>query len=140
MHAEAHNPSRLEVIPQPECLALLARNNVGRLAIIWDDEPLILPVNYTWDGSAVLFRTDPGTKLDASKDRPIAFEIDGVDPDTRRGWSVIVKGHGRAVGPHQLAAHLLAEPVLSPWVPGPKHYWIRIDPREMSGRRIVSSP
>jgi nitroimidazol reductase NimA-like FMN-containing flavoprotein (pyridoxamine 5'-phosphate oxidase superfamily) len=105
--------------------------------MIWEDEPLILPVNYTWDGSGVLFRTDPGTKLSASKDRSVVFEIDGLDADTRRGWSVIVKGRGRAVGPHQLAADLPAEPVLWPWAPGAKHYWVRIDPHEISGRRIV---
>jgi uncharacterized protein len=139
MHAEAHGSSRLEVIPHSECLSLLAANEVGRLAMIWEDEPLILPVNYTWDGSGVLFRTDPGTKLSASKDRPVAFEIDGLEPDTRRGWSVIVKGRGRAVGPHQMASTLGSEPEVWPWVPTAKHYWIRIDAHEISGRRIVAS-
>ena len=137
MHADARASSRLEVIPHPECLALLAANEVGRLAMIWEDEPLILPVNYTWDGGGVLFRTDPGTKLSACRDRPVAFEIDGLEPATREGWSVIVKGRGRAVGPHQMASTLGAEPSVWPWVATAKHYWIRIDTSEISGRRIV---
>jgi nitroimidazol reductase NimA-like FMN-containing flavoprotein (pyridoxamine 5'-phosphate oxidase superfamily) len=105
--------------------------------MIWEDEPLILPVNYTWDGGGVLFRTDPGTKLSACRDRSVAFEIDGLDPANRRGWSVIVKGRGRAVGPHQMAATFSSEPSVSSWVPSAKHYWIRIDAHEISGRRIV---
>ena len=137
VHADFHLRAQMEVLTLDECTALLEANQVGRLAMIWEDEPLILPVNYLWDGVGVVFRSDPGTKLDASRNRPVAFEVDGLDHATRRGWSVIVKGQGRSVGPHQLADPHQPPPTLWPWAPSAKHYWIRIEPREISGRRIV---
>jgi hypothetical protein len=39
--------------------------------------PVILPVNYVVDGDAPVFRTDPGTKLDAAAEgAAVAFEGD----------------------------------------------------------------
>jgi nitroimidazol reductase NimA-like FMN-containing flavoprotein (pyridoxamine 5'-phosphate oxidase superfamily) len=44
---------------------LLAERHLGRLALTDPDGPVIFPVNYAVDEGAVVFRTDPGTKLDA---------------------------------------------------------------------------
>lgn len=35
----------LEVLSEEECLGLLASNEVGRLAVVVDGQPLIFPVN-----------------------------------------------------------------------------------------------
>ena len=38
--------SDLEVISEAECLQLLERHHLGRIAVVIDGQPLILPVNY----------------------------------------------------------------------------------------------
>jgi uncharacterized protein len=41
----------------------------------------------------VVFRTDPGSKLDAAAERElVAFDVDAADEATRTGWSVVVRG------------------------------------------------
>jgi uncharacterized protein len=54
---------------------------------------VIFPVNYVFDQDLVVFRTDPGAKLDAATAwESVAFEVDAVDEATRTGWSVVVRG------------------------------------------------
>ena len=54
---------------------------------------MIFPVNYVFDQDLVIFRTDPGSKLDAATERElVAFEVDATDEATRTGWSVVVRG------------------------------------------------
>jgi glycerol-3-phosphate dehydrogenase len=54
---------------------------------------VIFPVNYVVDRDLIVFRTDPGSKLDAATEREsVAFEVDAVDEATRTGWSVVVGG------------------------------------------------
>ena len=86
----------LQSLSVDECVELLAGRSVGRLAVnIEGDGPLVTPVNYVWSGSAVVFRTDPGTKLDALAHGPISFQVDEIDPIHRSGWSVLVRGTSR---------------------------------------------
>ena len=49
-----------------ECRKLLGERHLGRLALVDADGLVILPVNYTLDEGSVVFRTDPGSKLDAA--------------------------------------------------------------------------
>jgi nitroimidazol reductase NimA-like FMN-containing flavoprotein (pyridoxamine 5'-phosphate oxidase superfamily) len=125
-------------IPREECLALLAETSVGRLAFVDGDWPVILPVNYALDGETIVFRTDPGLKLANVPLRNVAFEIDGVDPDTGTGWSVLVRGHTfeitRAI---DRRSTVRLELPLHPFAPGEKVHWIQIEADEISGRRLV---
>jgi Pyridoxamine 5'-phosphate oxidase len=52
----------LEELSLTECLALLTSHRVGRVAVVVDGQPVILPVNYRTDDGTVVFRTDAGTK------------------------------------------------------------------------------
>ena len=70
--------ARMEVMAQDECVRLLAQGSVGRLVAVSGGEPLVVPVNYVWDGAGVVFRTDPGTLLDTAMSGPVAFEIDAA--------------------------------------------------------------
>ena len=48
-----------------------------------------MPVNYVLDAEAPVFRTDPGSKLDAAAESaPVAFEVDAAEEVIRTGWSV----------------------------------------------------
>jgi nitroimidazol reductase NimA-like FMN-containing flavoprotein (pyridoxamine 5'-phosphate oxidase superfamily) len=130
--------SRLEVIPYDECLKLLERTSVGRIGGVWDGEPHVVPVNYRWDGSGVLFRTDPGLTLKAVAEGPVVFEVDGYDSAAHTGWSVIVRGRGREVDASEAADALRkAHTDLEPWAPGSRDHWVRIEPDVVSGRRIT---
>jgi len=75
-----------------ESRALLARNQVGRLAFAHRDRIDIEPIHYTYADGWLYGRTTPGAKLEAvSHDRWVAFEVDEID--ARFDWrSVVVKG------------------------------------------------
>ena len=82
----------VEWLDRDECLRLLAADEVGRLAVVVGHAPMIVPVNYRLDGDRVVFRSDPGTKVDYGLRSPVAFEIDGIDRAAHTGWSVVVTG------------------------------------------------
>ena len=87
--------SGLVIIERAECFDLLAREEVGRLAVVVGGRPEIFPVNYVVEGDGVVFRTDPGTKLAGAIRGPVAFEVDHLDRATRTAWSVILHGHAQ---------------------------------------------
>ncbi len=129
----------LEEIPEEECLALLAGEEVGRLAVVDAGAPLVFPVNYTLDGRTVAVRTDAGTKLDWATLGRVAVEVDSIDPDSRQGWSVLVQGVGRDIttGVDEWSDHVRGG-ALAPWVAGEKAHWIAVATPTFSGRRIRS--
>ena len=99
--------------------------------------PVVFPVNYFFDEGVEVFRTDPGTKLDLAPSAYVSFEIDGWQPDTGEGWSVVVKGicHDITVPSDARAQRMHYWPV-SPVAPGAKEHWIGIWANEISGRRF----
>jgi hypothetical protein len=129
-------------LDRPECLRLLAATGIGRIAVSvteWDTPPVIRPVNYVFDESSqsVLIRSALGSKLHALlRSAKAAFEIDGIDPAERVGWSVIIHGVTEEItNPAELGR--VAGLGLEPWAPGDKGHWIRIRSNTVSGRRIA---
>jgi hypothetical protein len=97
---------------------------------------VIFPVNYVFDQDLVVFRTDPGSKLDAAAEREaVAFEVDAIDEATRTGWSVVVRGSLAEITDPADLARLRALP-LYPWAPGEKTRYVRVRPLSITGRRI----
>ena len=129
--------TRIEWLDHHECLRLLAADEIGRLAVLDGHTPIILPVNYRLDGEAVVFRTDPGTKLDRGPRAPASFEIDQFDREHRTGWSVVVVGRLEEVTPYDASTmervNLLP---VDPWVEGDKAHWMRLMPTRITGRRV----
>lgn len=128
---------RFEKLTTQECLDLLGRHHLGRLAFV--DRvgvvPQIIPVNYVLDGDVVVFRTDPGSKLAAAiRGAPVAFEVDGVDEQQRVGWSVVVRGDASEVTEATELDRLRQGPLV-PWAPGAKSHYVRV-PGRVTGRRI----
>jgi len=123
-------------LTKSECFELLAREQLGRVAVVDDRGPMIFPVNFVLDRHMVVLRTDEGTKLNAAiKGSRVAFEIDGADPVTRTGWSVLVRGEAVEVTDPAELARLRKLP-LHPWAPGAKAHYARILPATLTGRRI----
>ncbi len=127
----------LEVLDERDCLALLATQSFGRLAVVREGLPEIFPVNYVLDGRTVVIRTQTGLKLTHASLARVAFEVDRIDPESREGWTVEVKGLGEDVtdAGDPWSASALAAPV-DPWVPGPHDHTIAISHPTFSGRRL----
>ena len=134
-------PEGLEVLGEDECMALLAANEVGRIGVVADGQPLIFPVNYVLVDRYVVVHSDLGAKVAGAALRLVAFEIDGFDAATSSGWSVLVQGMG-----HDLTdavdhtSERLRSVEVSPWAPGPKPRLLRIEVTEVSGRRFQGGP
>lgn len=125
---------RLDALTEPECLELLASQAIGRVAVAdFGTAPLVVPVNFLLDAKSVLFRTDYGSKFRMAvlSERPVSFEVDGVDPGRRTGWSVLIQGSATEVSEEDLSSSSLAT-----WAPGTKPHWVRIDIERITGRRI----
>jgi nitroimidazol reductase NimA-like FMN-containing flavoprotein (pyridoxamine 5'-phosphate oxidase superfamily) len=129
----------LEELSENECLLLLGRHTIGRLAVTSGGRPALFPVSFRRDGSSIVFRSDQGTKLDAiADDDLVAFEVDELDDRSRSGWSVVVTGTAVEVtDPEELEA--LKRRRIEPWAPGAKARYVRIVPDAITGRRIVRS-
>jgi nitroimidazol reductase NimA-like FMN-containing flavoprotein (pyridoxamine 5'-phosphate oxidase superfamily) len=116
---------------------LLDEHEVGRIGVLVNSAPEIYPVNYRTDDRTILFRTEAGTKLDGLERSPsVCFEIDGIEPATRTGWSVLVKGRARALV-HADEVVAASRHPLDYWSIGPKPHWVQIVPQEVTGRRIM---
>lgn len=136
MPGEASSPAQgLEDLSVDECLELLERSYLGRLAFVRDGVPQMLPVNYRFHEGSVVFRTGYGTLLDTVHLSRVAFEIDALDPATHSGWSVVVHGKAQEVtDPAELER--LRELPLRPWAPGARDHYVRILGSAITGRRI----
>jgi nitroimidazol reductase NimA-like FMN-containing flavoprotein (pyridoxamine 5'-phosphate oxidase superfamily) len=129
---------RLQALSRPECLELLARHNLGRVAFTERALPAIRPVNYALVGSHVMLRTDVeglGRRLDG---QIVAFEVDDVDNVMETGWSVVVTGTARLVRDTGELVRHEAVPLVT--MAGPGHEaTVCIAPGDITGRRIRPS-
>jgi len=126
-------------LDRAECERLLALHDVGRLAVVADGAPHVVPVNYaTPGGGVVVFRTAAATILTEASLREVAFEIDEVDRATHSGWSVEVRGFGRDIADAVDAesVRLRGLPLVT-WVPGERQQWFKIVPATVTGRRLT---
>jgi hypothetical protein len=121
-------------IPRHECLDLIRGEPVGRICILENGVPLAFPVNYkvTVEGNdlGIVMRTAPETTIGHSHGAA-SLEVDRIDLDAGRAWSVIVRGQLRP---------LLGEP--GPVDPEPilrtgRTRWMMLDVSAVSGRRFV---
>lgn len=119
-----------------ECLALIGRSGVGRLAFIGDEGPVIHPVNYLVEGETIVVRTSPYTLLARHATQQMAFEVDELEPALRLGWSVLVVGEAAPVDDPDEARALEESGRLRPWASGQRRMFLRLMPTKITGRRI----
>jgi nitroimidazol reductase NimA-like FMN-containing flavoprotein (pyridoxamine 5'-phosphate oxidase superfamily) len=132
---------QLRVLSEEECASLLRGARLGRLAFAVEGHPTIFPVNYIYDGTSVVVRTASGLKLQEAPMRPAAFEIDDAGADGSWGWSVVVHGPCfDASSSIDEVSERLRELPLRPWAPGAREHWLRIVPRQVTGRAFGPAP
>ena len=126
------NRVQLEPLDRNECMMLLHDRSLGRVGVKIADEPVILPVYYAVLDDDIVFRTGPGTKLDAAVlGTKVAFEVDNAVPP----WSVLVTGHAHEIREH--AERVRASARLGhDWPAGERDRLVRIRAEHVSGRRI----
>lgn len=129
-------PGALVRLSEDDCWELLGSRGVGRVVLVDGQRAEILPVNYVISSGTVVFRTGTGGVLGrgALWGRRVAFEVDRIDPQTERGWSVVVQGELRQAGGPD--ASVLGESV-RPWASGDKPVVATILAESISGRRIA---
>ena len=127
----------IEVIDRDDCLELLRARGVGRIGIVVAGQPLILPVNYSVLDETIVFRSAPGSKLTAGPRSPACFQIDDFDESACSGWSVMVVGRLEEVDERDTEQLRRAGAVgLRSWAPGERDHWMRLFPRQITGRRV----
>ena len=127
----------VEVLEQVECLELLGRSSIGRVAVSMGAVPSVFPVNFALLDQAIVFWTSTGTKLDtAMRNAVVAFE----GRRSRRGLpgriSVLVVGIADELRDPVLIDRVKHLPV-APWAEGPREHVVTIQPEVISGHRIV---
>lgn len=131
---------RLRHLSQEECVGLLGREQLGRVAVSIGALPVILPVNYAVFDGALVLRTAPGTKLSAAlMGAVVAFEIDNTDAHHASGWSVLVVGHAREIRDDATLERLRRLPLES-WVADHRDHFVEIAIEQVSGRAFGEVP
>ena len=120
-----------------ECLTLLRRKQVGRIAMATPAGLRILPVSYSVVEEQVVFRTLPyGEIANNVAGAEVAFEVDELDESLQKGWSVMAAGKCNPIeDPAQV--HLIRstdDPV--PWADGQRNLYFRIDWTTLTGRQV----
>ena len=119
-----------EILSESECWDVLANETVGRLAVVSKGRPDIFPVNFGCDERAIVIYSNMGHKLLSASGAVVAFEVDRADPRSKMAYSVVL--HGPAtVEPGDEEGFAWS---------GPKDFQIRIDPLEVTGRRVSFRP
>lgn len=87
-----NGPPKFFDLSRNDAIALLRRNDVGRLAFSFHDRVDIEPLSYVLDGDWIYGRTSPGTKFATiGHSRWVAFQVDEIK--NRFNWtSAIVHG------------------------------------------------
>ena len=137
---ESEPGQELTEIGEDECFALLQGQRLGRLAIVRDGRPEIFPVNYAMDGRTVTIRTATGVKLTYASLARVAFEAEDIDPVTREGWVVEVRGLAEDItdAGDRWSEHARAAGV-DPWVKGKHERYLAISHAQVSGRRLSNA-
>jgi len=134
-------------LTEGECWHLLESVSIGRVVFTQRAMPAIRPVNHLIDGRMIIIRTHQGAAIasralgesaDGLRKLPgsvVCYEADELDPARHTGWSVITTGLARLVtDPADIARYSAA---LEPWIASEMNQVIAIEPRFVSGLRLV---
>ena len=123
-----------------ECRRLIVPGGVGRIAFGTISGPVVVPVNFAVLADTLVIRTAEGTVIDGHADEQVALEVDHIDEALCQGWSVLVRGPAHRVAHPAELRRLQEDAAVWPWPGGERDVYVRIIPREITGRRIELRP
>jgi len=109
--------------------------------VAWNapDGPELVPINYSYYNKTIVFRTVPdGVLSQLARRTNVAFEIDGLDEETRTGWSVVVRGAAERVTQDFDLGELWTKAGPVPWAVGNRTLAHRHRPSTITGRQVVA--
>ncbi|MEC3953733.1 pyridoxamine 5'-phosphate oxidase family protein [Nocardia sp. CDC153] len=122
-------------LPVDTAMWLLGSVKYGRIVFSRYALPVIRPADHIVDDSQIIIRTDVGISFSPDS-QAVAYEADSIDPNTRRGWCVIVTGIAETITEPDELARL--QPLLSPGIAGPHGRILRIRPDIVTGIEIFT--
>lgn len=127
----------LESLDREDCLRLLATQTLGRIGITVRALPVVLPVNFALLEDSVVFRTIPGTELDAATNNAVvAFEVDSYEFSGSSGWSVLVIGNATRLPDDDVNGAEALE--IDAWpLDGQASHFVSVESAQISGRRFT---
>jgi uncharacterized protein len=134
------NDQMLDQLSTDACIDLLRIHQVGRIAVVVDHFPIVMPVNYrlveTREARWLVFRTRSGNEIDRGAVNA-SFQIDTIDVAHRSGWSVLVRGQLSHLD-DELVSRLGEQLDPLPWVPG-RDSWLALQATQVTGRHLRTS-
>jgi hypothetical protein len=129
---------RLQTIDRYDAWRLLTEAAAGEAIarIVWSSRgnPAIVPVNFTVADGALWFQVAVGSRL--ARECPgqrVLVEVDQVHAPSRTGWSIVVTGPATTM-PAADDPGLLGG--LQVWPRGDRQELVRVEPDEVTGRRL----
>ena len=127
--------SRLAELTAYDCWGLLESEEIARVAWHGATGVAVVPVSFTVVDGALWFRTSPYSALGREcGGQRIVVEVDHIEPATHSGWSVVVAGAAELVDLEDVPEMLVH---LQAWPAGHRPLFVRVQPVEVSGRRLV---
>jgi nitroimidazol reductase NimA-like FMN-containing flavoprotein (pyridoxamine 5'-phosphate oxidase superfamily) len=131
----------LAELSRDACLDRIAGAEVARVAVCTPLGPRIVPVNFTFDGHHILFRTTPYSELGTyARDADVAVEVDDIAEDLTRGWSVLVIGRAAMVEDPAEIRRIRERHDPTPWASGRRSLYVRVPVRDVTGRHLLGVP
>jgi uncharacterized protein len=122
-----------------QCEAVLRAGVVGRVAVWADDEPHVMPMNYSVvDEAIIMCTTLDGVLGRHARGAKVAFEVDYFDYGYHRGVSVVARGVIEVVEDPGEMAHIRSVWAPRPWAGGDRSLVLRLRWSTLTGRQLGS--
>jgi uncharacterized protein len=119
------------------CEALLRTTVAGRMAFSTPTGLHVLPLNHSVVGDGVVVRVGPGSLLaTVEPGTPMAYEIDRIDHEHQRGWSVVAHGPAEHVTDVAELAEIARSWPPRPWASGERPHHVRLRWTRLTGRQL----
>lgn len=127
----------LEELTVEESWRLAADTQISRIGWNGPRGPVVLPVNHLVHEKSVWIRTSAHSSMAEQIDESaVALLVDDLAPDTHVGWSVQFKGRAEILYHDDQIPDAVKD--LHTWPAGPRPLWVRLHPKEVTGRRLAA--